>query len=241
MKERELKFNRNENPTLVVDADGKILKNLTDIYSKLQLNLGFCRDQLKEGCLTEGMKEMHLSLTEAYVLEFLEALKYDGVLERQKQERFSEIRELNEQNRDLRKQLSEKLTNEDAREKIKNMSKIFRVWWNIYGFGYASDIQFGAYGTLDVKLSGMISEAYYNKENPSLTEEDKVEYLVGLGFEIDGEKYVKGSEKNIELLRKLITDKFPSANIIETAIYSGRKQNKIKEVKVCITNLDDLI
>ena len=41
MKENELNFKRNEDPTLVVDPDGKMAKKLSKIYSDISLNLGF--------------------------------------------------------------------------------------------------------------------------------------------------------------------------------------------------------
>lgn len=134
MEERKLSFKRNDDPTIVEDKDGKLAKELAKIYNDIQFNLGFCYEQLTKGELTEGMKETHLSLTESYVLSFLKKMGYEGVLEREQNERLSEIRSLNDENRELRRQLGEKVTNEDFREKIKNICSKFKRWWNIEGF-----------------------------------------------------------------------------------------------------------
>ena len=111
MEERKLNFTRNEDPTLVEDKDGKIAKKIEKIYKDICFNLGFCYEQLKEGNLTEGMKETHLSLTEGYVLNFLDELGYEGVLKKKKDEMYSDIRSLNNENRELRRQLGEKVSN----------------------------------------------------------------------------------------------------------------------------------
>ena len=86
MEERKLNFTRNEDPTIVEDKDGKIAKKIEKIYKDICFNLGFCYEQLKEGNLTEGMKETHLFLTEGYVLNFLDELGYEGVLKKKKDE-----------------------------------------------------------------------------------------------------------------------------------------------------------
>ena len=240
MKERKLKFrSSSDNTTLVVDTDGKLLKLVGDVYNKIKLNIGFCYEQLEKGTLTEGMKETHLQLTESYTLDFLNAFGYEGVLKKQHDERFTEIRDLNFQNRELRKQLGEKISNEDAREKIKNMSESIKVWWNIYGFGHISEISFTDYGYVKLKLSGMITAAYRSTEDK--TKEDKISYLHEIGFEITDDLEVIGDDKNMVALNNLITNKYPSADIISTTFYMGRGKNKINDIEVYIYNLDDII
>lgn len=243
MKEHQLKFNRNEDPTLVEDVDGKLAKNINDIYSKIKMNLGFCHEQLVAGTLSQGMLNTHISLTEAYVVDFLKAVGYDGMLEAEKNERFKEIRELHEQNRALREQLGQKVTNEDFRERIKIMTKSIKEWWNIYGFGYVSEIVFVEYA-VKIKLSGSITEAYYGRDSRD-TVGTKLEYLTGLGFEMtDGEIYnksVRATDENIEKLTNLLVNKFPSATIEEMVISPYSKSREIKEIEVYIRNLDDII
>jgi len=241
MQERKLNFNRNEDPTIVDDSDGQISKKLSKIYSDLALNLGFCQEQLVAGKLTKGMMENHLFLSEHYVMDFLTALGYDGILKKKNEERNSEIRSLNEQNRELRKQLGQKVSNEDFRERCKNMSHLIREWWNIYGFGHTSEIQFMEYGFAKIKFSGMISDAYYDKSNNN-TKKDKIVYLKGIGFDFDKDsENVLITDENIKTLTNLIVCKYPSANIDQMTTYhrsaSGRTYG---DIEVCIRNLDDI-
>lgn len=241
MEENKLNFDRNTDSTLVVDSDGNMLKNVEKIYNNLTLNLGFCYEQLKNGTLTEGMKETHLSLAEHYTMDFLNAMKYDGVLKKENEKRFSEIRKLHEQNRELRSQLGEKVTNEDFRERAKNISKSIRKWWNIKGFGYVSEIQFTEYGHVKVKLSGMISETYYDRDGRD-TMENKIKYLKEIGFDFDEEKEeLLMNDKNLETLTNLITTQYPSAIINEITINPTSKSKRTyREIVIDIMNLDDI-
>lgn len=163
---------------------------------------------------------------------------YEGVLEREQNERLSEIRSLNDENRELRKQLGEKVTNEDFREKIKNVCSNFKRWWNIEGFGHVSSMSFGEYGTLTVKLSGNISRAYY--EDEERTEEEKIKYLEELGFSIDNERYVIFNDSNINLLKKLLTEKYPSAKIWKIESHDRLTSMAIWDIEIIIKNLNDL-
>jgi len=241
MEERKLNFDRNEDPTIVEDIDGKIAKKVNDIYQHLKMNLGFCYEQLVEGKLTKGMMDTHLGLTEHYVMDFLKEMGYDGILAKESEKRHIEIRLLNQQNRELRSQLGEKVTNEDFRERSKNMCESVRRWWNIYGFGHTSEINFMEYGHIKVKFSGMLSEAYYDQDHDQ-TKEMKVNYLMGIGFDFDeNSEHVLINDKNIETLSKLITDKYPSASIEQiTTYHSSRSGRTYGDIIVNIHNLDDI-
>jgi hypothetical protein len=242
MEERKLNFERNEDPTIVEDPEGKIATKLNDIYQKLHLNLGFCHEQLVAGNLTKGMMDMHLSLSEHYVSDFLTAMGYDGILKKESDKRHSEIRSLNDQNRLLRKQLGEKVTNEDFRERAKNITKNIREWWNIYGFGYTSEVHFTEYGYIKVVFSGNVTEQYYGTTDGRDTMENKISYLKELGFEfLESEQSIAINDKNIGTLTKLIIKKYPSARIEEiTLLPSSRSKRTYKDITVYIHNLDDI-
>nr|WP_319265381.1 hypothetical protein [uncultured Draconibacterium sp.] len=242
MKDRQFNSHRNEDQT-IVQFDDKKFKLLEKNYKEITLNLSFMLEQFSNGKLTESMKAGHLYLSEAYITEILTAFDYKSELARKKEERFKEIRSLNEENRELRKQLGNKVSNEDVREKIKNLHSSFQYWWNVNGFGHCSEEGFTTNGSLKVQLSGMITEAYRAKNTEDETEEKKVEKLKKYGFEIsesDG-KYVIDSERNRELLHKLLKDKYPSVIIFDYRSYFGRKErNVLREVTIYIDNLNEL-
>lgn len=236
MKERGFTARLNTDETIVTDPDGKIAKSIKKIYSELTMNLGFCCEQLENGRLTEGMKQTHLSLAENYLIEFLKGIGYDGILEKEKEQRYTEIRSLNEENRALRTQLGEKVSNEDVRERIKIMESNFNKWWSIYGFGHVSEFAFTPY-CAKIKLSGMVFESRYKKEVE--TYERKSEYLNKLGFEIQGQ-FVVLSEQSLKLFENLITEKYPSTDIVQMETYMRDGILTFKEIDVYIRNLDEL-
>ena len=110
---------------------------------------------LEKGQLTEGMKENILSLTDHNVNRFLTRMGYEGVLAEKQKKLTEQIRSLNDENRKLRHQLGEKVSNEDVRERLKIMVSSFRNWWTEYGFGHVSDFYFGEY-VAKISLSGMV-------------------------------------------------------------------------------------
>lgn len=237
MKEREINIKRNDDPTLVVDKDGEMAKKLKRIYEDLNLNLGFCHDQLVKGNLSEGMKESHLYLAEHSMIEFLKAFNYDSVLAKKSDERHKDIRALNEENRQLRKQLGQKVSNEDLREKIKNISTSFEKWWNTEGFGHTSEIRFNANGYVEVKLSGRITSGYHS--DPKIKAKDKVNILKNKGFEVSGDREILATDNNTRLLINLLQSKYPSSEIIEFNISFWDGKNRYSDIKVLIRDLDD--
>lgn len=245
MEEKPLNFNRNDDPALVQFTE-KQLKEIKKASSDLHFAVAHLLSEIKENRLEEGMKHTLCSLFESHVLSFTKALGYEGELEKQKEERFKEIREANAQNRELRKQLGEKVSPEDVRESLKNLDENFKQWWNIEGFGHQSDESFGPYG-FKTTLSGMITESYRDRKDPDATEEKKVEKLRAYGFEIrDGEhrtdRKILYNDHNLSLLEQLLKSKYPSVDIMYSKAWHGRKHGdaEIREVEIFIRNFDEL-
>jgi len=244
MKERELQFNTNDDPTIVV-LDKKESEKFDKSWKDLAFLLNRIKKDVEDNELTATMRQTYSSLLEVHTTSILDVFKYEGVLQKEKEERYEQIRSLNIENRDLRKQLGEKVSMEDIREGLKNLSEGIKRWWNIEGFGHTSELEFGPYGA-KVKFSGMITDSYYDKEK-DLTEEDKHKLLQDYGFELtigNGRRdaRVKMTENNVHLLEKLLTTKYPSADIsIITTHYSRNvKESDIRHIEVYIRNFDDL-
>jgi len=236
MKDRQLTFDK-EDTTLVEDPKGDLLKAIEKSYNDIKFNIGHLHSQLKAGKLTEGMKATQLSLSEHYVLELQKTLGYEGVLDQQNKERYSEIRSLNIENRDLRKQLGNKVTNEDARERIKNIYDDIWMWWNLEGLGHIKEFSIGQSGRINLTLSGMLCDPYRDKGKT--IEEKKVDLeKVGLSFNDDNQTIA--SDKNFEALSKLLTSKYPSARILETRETNYSNKRVFREITVTIDNLDDI-
>lgn len=236
MKERQLDFNRQDKPAIVEDSNGELITELKKQYKEIQQNLGLAITMLEKGQLTEGMKENILSLTDHNVNRFLTRMGYEGVLAEKQKKLTEQIRSLNDENRKLRHQLGEKVSNEDVRERLKIMVSSFRNWWTEYGFGHVSDFYFGEY-VAKISLSGMVFASRVSKAG----EEKKEEYLSRLGFEIE-DRMVIYNDKSIALLNKLLTDKYPSIDIYSINLTTSALNGVpvIQDVVVFLRDLDNL-
>lgn len=244
MEERELIFSTNDDPTIVI-LDKKESEKFEKSWKDLAFLLNTIKNDVTKSELTVGMRQTYSSLLEVHANDILDVFKYEGVLQQEKEERYAQIRSLNTQNRELRKQLGNKVSMEDVRESLKNLSEGIRRWWNIEGFGHTSELEFGPYGA-KVKFSGMITDSYYDKDK-DLTEEDNHNLLKDYSFELtigNGRRdtRVKMTENNIDLLEKLLKSKYPSADIyiITTHYSSSVKESDIRDIEVFIRNFDDL-
>lgn len=239
MKERTIKFSRDEDPTLVSYSDEKKSEILKELKS-LSFAASHLHEQLSKGELNEGFKGNLLFLLEANLTSVFKGMDYDSFITKERDERYVEIRQLNNENRSLREQLGDKVTNEDVRERLKNFEQTLRKWWNIEGFGHMSEISFGSFG-VELLLSGRITRPYY--ADGEMTKEVKRQKLIDYGFQFEDET-VFDNDKNKELLDKLIKEFFPSGNILEIRSYRGVNGNvngEIRDIKVYIHNYDDIV
>jgi len=252
MQERQLSMNRNESTEIVEltkDNHAVIEKKYKDLHFSLKELIE--RYNKKE--LEEGFKETLLSLSEAYLMDLLKAFGYEGVLKKEKEERHAQIRSLNQENRELRKQLGDKVSNEDAREKLKNLSESVKKWWRKEGLGHTREISFGEYGSCNIELSCNLFGDFgmRDEENPITAMEAKKTWLDKLQFEDGLELRVKGSiiddreiidnDNNRNILRNSILKRFPSASIYKIENWIGRKKEGIiRSVTLSIKNLDDI-
>lgn len=236
MKERKLDFDTNDNPAIVEDPNGEILEELTKLYKDNQSNLGLCINLLAKGKLTEGMKENILSLTDYNVTQFLTKMGYEGVLAKKEAKYAALIRSLNDENRKLRQQNGEKVSNEDVRERLKIMENSFKAWWSEFGFGHCIKFSFNGYSA-EAILSGMVFPSRANAQS----EESKDKYLSNLGFKIDDRQIIY-TDQSIGLLKKLLTDKYPSIDICNINLTTSALKGipLIHEVIVYISDLDEL-
>lgn len=236
MKEQKLIFEINNNLTPVEDPNGKLMTVLEKIYRDVQCHLELCHKLLKEGKLTEGLKESSLALIDHNITQFLSKLGYDGVLTARAAKYTTQIRSLNDQNRALRHQLGEKVSNEDVRERLKIMDQSFKAWWSEFGFGHCDELSFSGYQA-KVVLCGMV----FGSRSLKQSDEAKDKYLAQLGFEIDDRRVVY-NDKSIELLTKLLTEKYPSVDICDITLTTAARKGTpvIKDVTIFIGDLDEM-
>jgi hypothetical protein len=243
MKERELKFSVNEDKT-PVQLDEQQRKNALKALGDLSFVVSTLHRNIKEQNLETGFKESLLSLIENHSTEILKALDFESQMIKDKEERYVEIRNLNNENRDLRKQLGEKVSNEDIREGLKNIGDSIKKWWGTEGLGHTSEIQFTERGHVNVKFSTRITDNYWTEDGES--EEEKSSRLASLGLKVlkrdsgrDG--ITIDNESNRQWLKDLIQSRYPSAEINSVENWGGRKGFfEMRSLDVIIYDLDDI-
>lgn len=245
MEERKINFKKNDDNTPVLDPDGKLYENLKAMQNKMNEKLSLIIYMLKEEQLNEGTKEALLELFHKNAIDILNELGYEDSLNKKYNEYIQEIRSLNHENRELRKQLGMKVSNEDARERLKLIAESFDEWWHNEGTGNIDEIIFDRY-KMTATLRGSIFPSSREKEI-----KNQVEMLKKKGFDVSSVTnyghHLTASEKNFNMLKELFKSAFHHSDIdkINTATYLGGESNVeyvyvIKDIIVYLNNLDDI-
>lgn len=245
MEERKINFKKNDDNTPVLDPDGKLYDTLTAKINDMNKKFTLMLYLLKNGTLTEGTKETSLSLFESNAIDILNELGYEDSLNKKYNEYIQEIRSLNHENRELRKQLGMKVSNEDARERLKLITESFDEWWHNEGTGNIDEIIFDRY-KMTATLRGSIFPSSREKEI-----KNQVEMLKQKGFDVSSVTnyghHLTASEKNFNMLKELFKSAFPHSDIdeINTATYLGGESREeyvyvITKIRVYFDNLDDI-
>lgn len=245
MEERKINFKKNDDNTPVLDPDGKLYDTLTAKINDMKKKFTLMLYLLKNGTLTEGTKESSLSLFESNAIDILNELGYEDSLNKKYNEYIQEIRSLNHENRELRKQLVMKVSNEDARERLKLITESFNEWWHNEGTGNIDEIIFDRY-KMTATLRGSIFPSSREREIKK-----QVEMLKQKGFDVSSVTnyghHLTASEKNLIMLKELFKSAFPHSDIdeINTATYLGGESREeyvyvITKIIVYFDNLDDI-
>lgn len=245
MEERKINFKKNDDNTQVLDPDGMLYEKLTEKQKKINERIYLLLYMLKEGSLNEGTKEALLELFHKNAIDILNELGYEDSLNKKYNEYIQEIRSLNQENRKLRKQLGMKVSNENARERLKLICESFYEWWHNEGTGNIESITFNEYG-MTATLRGYIHPFRHVKKT-----EEQVSMLKQKGFDVSSlvryGQHLTASEKNFNMLKELFENAFPHSNIdkINTTTYLGSESKGeyvyvISEIIVNFNNLDDI-
>lgn len=245
MEERKINFKKNDDKTPVLDPDGTLHGMLCVKMETLVKNFSLLLYLLQKGELNEGTKESSAELFEQNSIEILNSLGYEGDINKKYNEYIQEIRSLNHENRELRKQLGMKVSNEDARERLKLITESFDEWWHNEGTGNIDEIIFDRY-KMTATLRGSIFPSSREKET-----KNQVEMLKKKGFDVSSVTnyghHLTASEKNFNMLKELFKSAFPHSDIdeINTATYLGGESREeyvyvITKIIINFNNLDDI-
>lgn len=245
MIERKIDFNINEDKTPVLDPDGKLYKTLTEKMKDMNEKFSLLLYLLKNGTLTEGAKESCIVLFESKAVEILNELGYEGYLNKKDNEYTQRIRSVHNENRELRKQLGMKLSNEDARERFKLICEAIEEWWKNEGTDNVEEITLTRY-CIEVRLRGSIFRSRRNEK-----EKDQLAVLQEKGFDITysewmGGHYLSATDKNFKMVEDVTKRCFPHSRIISINTKCIKEKSSvdnkyiIENIEMHILDLDDI-
>lgn len=237
MKELPLNFRRNDDATPVSDFSGNDIEAVSESIGGLLKITKEIQSKVKEG--QEVSKEACAEV-EKFLDVILERLNYQEIIEREKAEREVEISKVNFQNSILKKQLEAPIGNEDVREKLKNISDQFNLWWDIKGFGHISEIKFKT-NIVELKLSGYIFSGK-DEDGNKMDESARMDYFTNMGLEINGGRSsdrITFNENNIKIITDIIKSQFPKSYIVRIDTYFGRSgKPSIQDIMLVVSYED---
>lgn len=245
MIERKIDFNINEDKTPVYDPDGKLFDILKEKLHDMNEKFSMMLYLLNKGALTEGSKQSSIVYFESKAVEILNELGYEGYLNKKDNEYTQRIRSLNEENRELRKQLGMKLSNEDARERFKLICDAIEQWWKNEGTDNVEEVIIERY-CINVSLRGSV---FRSKRNGN--EKDQLDILQEKGFDITYSDWMGGyslsaTDKNFKMLEDVTKRFFPHSKLISiktNCIKEKSSENNkyiIENIQMCILDLNDI-
>lgn len=141
--------------------------------------------------------------------------------EKEREQRYSELRAANLRIHDLETQIGSKMPPDAVQNAITNIAEHLNKWWLTDGFGYVHDIQFGPYGVCRGRFSCRLNGGFPILESatPVSDKENRAAWIASLrerGFELvrdDSEWALADCDANRAALIQLFAKHIPSAKI----------------------------
>ena len=186
--------------------------------------------------LEKGFSLTLASLIESHSVDILKAFEYESQLVKEHEERYEKIRGLNIQNRELRKQLGEKVSPEDVREFLKNSESKIRKWWQQNGMGFCTDFSYGGYG---VQARFDCTSRISSRKNVEALHRAGIETVFYEGNDYEA---VSNNPNNINRFRQYFQKRFPSCEIQDIAVRWSKEKDVyyISDVTVYIFDFADI-
>lgn len=205
------------------DAKEVCLSAIKDISSQLS----FMYDLIKTNKLDEEMRDTLSNLFEYRMRDISKKTGYDGLSTKVVEEKHKAIREANLKIRELEKQIGSEDLTDKIQPQIKYLSELISKWWDIEGFNYIREMNFGRYGVLEVELGFSFNDFSSRYSDKPVTKKEQhktwIEEVKERGFAVahkKGDGYMLvDCESNRQLLISMIKNKFPSAKITKIENY----------------------
>ena len=206
MKERPLSFDYEDGEKVVVTDEQK--KKLEKSVNELKQHVSMLQYLIKGDSLNEGTRDAIMSIIDHNTQDICNIFDYGTYLKKQQEKTLKEIREVNIENHELRRQLGQKVTTEDVREKMKQVIYGFEHWAKTKGFGWMHDVQVNSYGTLSGNMSTRISRI-------DSRDKETRKRVADFGFEFEDinedDAMPIANDHNLQKIRELVKTLSPDA------------------------------
>lgn len=215
----KLRVFQDESPLLLSGKEKEtVIKKINEEISCLL----FFRDLIQEEKAVGTNVWTCLGLNESYHADLSKRVGYDSILAKEKEERYKEIREKNEEIRKLTEQRGKEVTPEAIQGALRRYEDIFRAWYDNEGFRYASISNLSAHGIIAELTSEMRfsnSERYDNEIYKKIwTENIGTENKIDDGWDIyksQSRAELLDTENNKKRINELLLRCFPNARIFK--------------------------
>ncbi len=211
---------------------------LADLVKKgepLDLELAYNILSLKESRLSQLAKLLGIELDSAAARDA----------------RYADIRAANLKVRELEKLLGQGASAAQTQAHLSVLGDKLNYWWDVHGFGHVSKMNFTRYGALELELSCMLfGTRVLTHSTAPVTEkqtyEQWVQSLTERGFElatVEGERdpSVIDCDSNRALLRALVAEHLPSAQVVSTSNHYDRSGVcTLRDLHVYVHKLSDV-
>lgn len=233
---------------LILSEDAKAVsfKSLKDI----RFAAATLEEWIKGGKAEQGQADTILSLLESYHSELAKTLNYESHLTKEREERYADIRRANLEIRHLKEQIGSSKPTDGLAEQLRYLHDTVSDWWRNHGFNYVADEQFGPNSYRARFCFQLESLSLYDEDRPITGRQkrkDRIKQFEEQGFEFiydsRGEHpKLAGTNKNLELLTKLITSRFPSAALHNVQFWLDRENKSpyFRDMEVYIRNYADI-
>ena len=235
MKERPLNFDFNDGEKVEVTDEQK--KKLEKSANELKQHIGMLLYLIKGDSLNEGTRDAIMSILDHNTQDICNIFDYGTYLKKQQEKTLKEIREVNIENHELRRQLGQKVSTEDVREKMKQVIYGFEHWAKTKGFGWMSDVQVNNWGTLSGKMRTRISRM-------DSRDKETRQRMADFGFEFEDiyqdDASPIANDHNLQKIRELVKTLSPDAIADEVIVNRRGNVPHMESVEIILPEWDCL-
>lgn len=198
------------------------LAKADSILRKIGESTSFFRVRLQEQPKMTDV-HTHMGLLESYLTDLIPLVKYDSVLEEEREKRYAEIKAANTEIHRLEKLVGNGISPEGVSSKLREYDDGIRLWYGAHGFQYASLKQYTPYGI----IYEFNDDLQYDPDNGCSSRKEWEKYFFEKfsilatkesAYDIYYDSYhgeLLDTDNNKELIHKLLKENFPNHSIHE--------------------------